>query len=68
IGLVLLRWAEREIKARGNRLARLDCFAGNPALCVYYERAGYRRVGTHAFEDEDKPYTVALFEKSLDDG
>ena len=66
IGLALLRWAEREIAARVIRLARLDCMAENPALCAYYERAGYRRVGSFTFHDGEEPFTVALFEKSLD--
>ena len=67
IGRALIVWAERELARRGKRLARLDCFAGNEALCMYYERAGYRRVGTRAFTDAPEPYVVALFEKTLDD-
>lgn len=66
IGLALLRWAEREIAARGNHLVRLDCTAENPALCAYYERAGYRRVQTKAHQGGDRIYLVAMFEKSLD--
>lgn len=69
IGLALLCWAEREIAARGNRLARLarlDCMAENSALCAYYERAGYQRVGSFTFHDGDEPYSVALFEKSFE--
>lgn len=66
IGLALLHWAEREIAARGNHLARLDCMADNPALCAYYERAGYWRVRTKAHQGGDRIYLVAMFEKSLD--
>jgi ribosomal protein S18 acetylase RimI-like enzyme len=66
VGLALLRWAERELAARGNQLARLDCMGDNPALCAYYERAGYKRVRTKAHQGGDRVYLVAMFEKSLD--
>ncbi len=66
IGLALLRWAEREIAARGLHLARLDCMGDNPALCAYYERAGYKRMRTKAHKGGDRTYLVAMFEKSLD--
>lgn len=66
IGRALITWAERELAARGKRLARLDCWAANDALCAYYERAGYRRIGSHTFTDEPEPFVVALFEKTLD--
>lgn len=66
IGWALIAWAERELVARGKRLARLDCWAANDALCAYYERAGYQRVGTRTFTDEPEPFVAALFEKALD--
>lgn len=65
IGLAMLSWAEREIAARGNRFARLDCMGLNPALCAYYERAGYHRVRAVTFEDQQSTYMLALFEKTL---
>jgi ribosomal protein S18 acetylase RimI-like enzyme len=65
IGLAMLHWAEREIAARGLRLARLDCMGDNPALCAYYERAGYRRVRTKAHQGGDRIYMIAMFEKAL---
>jgi ribosomal protein S18 acetylase RimI-like enzyme len=67
IGLAVRRRAEREIAARGNRVARLDCMGLNPALCSYYERAGYRCVRSIAFEDQQSPYVLAIFEKALDE-
>ena len=67
VGRALIAWAERELAARGKRLARLDCWAANDALCAYYERAGYRRVGTRTFTDGPKPFVAALFEKALDE-
>lgn len=66
IGRALIAWAERELVARGKRLARLDCWAANDALCAYYERAGYQRVGTRTVTDEPEPFVAALFEKALD--
>ena len=65
IGRALITWAERELLARGKRLARLDCWAANGALCAYYERAGYRRVGSRTYADEPAPFVAALFEKTL---
>lgn len=66
IGRALLRWAEREPAARGLHLVRLDCMAENPALCAYYERAGYRLVRTKTHQGGDGVYMVAMFEKSLE--
>lgn len=66
VGRALIAWAERELAARGKRLARLDCWAANDALCAYYERAGYRRVGARTFTDGPEPFVAALFEKALD--
>lgn len=66
VGRALIAWAEGELVARGKRLARLDCWAANDALCAYYERAGYRRVGTRIFTDGPEPFDAALFEKALD--
>ena len=40
-GLELLKFAERITADTGRKLLRLDCFAGNAALCSYYERAGF---------------------------
>ncbi len=61
-----MRWAEREPAARGLHLARLDCMAENPALCAYYERAGYRLVRTKTHQGGDGVYMVAMFEMSLE--
>ena len=60
------RWAEREIAVLGMLLARLERMAKNPALCAYYERVGYRRVGSFTFHTGDELFPVALFEKTLD--
>ncbi|HEV2170189.1 MAG TPA: GNAT family N-acetyltransferase [Candidatus Binatus sp.] len=43
IGVELLKAAECATVAAGRKLLRLDCYAGNEALCAYYERAGFVR-------------------------
>lgn len=43
LGLELLKFAERVTAATDRKILRLDCFAGNAALCNYYERAGFIR-------------------------
>jgi GNAT superfamily N-acetyltransferase len=62
IGLRLLRWAEDMAAAAGRRFLRLDCWAGNPALCAYYERAGFVRRGQ---VDEGEGWFEALYEKAI---
>jgi ribosomal protein S18 acetylase RimI-like enzyme len=61
VGLALLRWAERAAAAAGKRFLRLDCMAENPALCDYYERAGYTCPG----EISGPGWKAALYEKAL---
>jgi GNAT superfamily N-acetyltransferase len=43
LGIELLKFAERITAEMDRKLLRLDCFAGNAALCSYYERAGFVR-------------------------
>jgi GNAT superfamily N-acetyltransferase len=61
IGLRFLDWAAEQARSSGRRSLRLDCDAGNRALCAYYERAGFTPVCSvqvgHA--------TMMLFEKPL---
>jgi GNAT superfamily N-acetyltransferase len=45
LGVELLQMAERVTASSGRKSLRLDCFAGNDALCGYYERAGFVRSG-----------------------
>ena len=65
IGRLILEWAEGSIVAAGHRLARLDCVHANVTLRAYYERAGYRFVGTKTFPDLAWADDTALFEKPL---
>jgi GNAT superfamily N-acetyltransferase len=55
LGIELLKFAERATAATGRKLLRLDCFSGNPALCSYYERAGFVRVSDVEVDGRDDP-------------
>lgn len=73
LGVELLKFAERATAATGRKLLRLDCFAGNAALCGYYERAGFgRRADIEIDPDGDATvpestgrFFARQFEKSL---
>lgn len=41
IGRTLLQWAERYTLQAGKSELWLDCWADNPALCNYYQKAGF---------------------------
>jgi GNAT superfamily N-acetyltransferase len=41
IGGFIIRWCTGEASRRGYRCVRLDCHAGNPWLCRYYEGHGF---------------------------
>jgi ribosomal protein S18 acetylase RimI-like enzyme len=61
IGWHLLRWAEGMVAAAGKSYLRLDCMAENPALCAYYERAGF----TYRGEVQGKGWKARLYEKKI---
>lgn len=61
VGSALLSWAEQEALARGVRVVRLDCWAGNPSLRAYYRRAGFAEVAAI----ELGTWEGVLFEKTL---
>jgi GNAT superfamily N-acetyltransferase len=73
LGVELLKFAERVTAATGRKLLRLDCFAGNPALCSYYEGAGFVRVADVEVDGRDDPtvpgstgrFFARQFEKSV---
>lgn len=46
IGARLVTWASDRAAHDGHRWLRLDCFRTNTQLHAYYERLGFRRVGT----------------------
>lgn len=45
IGRYIIRWCTAEAIRRECRFVRLDCHAGNPWLCSYYEGHGFVLVG-----------------------
>jgi RimJ/RimL family protein N-acetyltransferase len=45
----------------GKKFIRLDCMAENPALCAYYEQAGF----TYCGETRGKGWKAALYEKKV---
>jgi GNAT superfamily N-acetyltransferase len=59
LGIELLKFAERITAEMDRKLLRLDCLAGNAALCSYYERAGFVRVADVEVDGRDDP-TVPL--------
>lgn len=61
LGRQLLSWAEQEAGGRGKRYLRLDCDAANPALRLYYERAGY----AYRRDVPGSGWTVSLYEKPV---
>ena len=65
IGRSLLNWAERSIRQAGHRVARLDCAKDNQPLRSYYERAGYRVVGSKTFPEIAWALEASLYEKRL---
>ncbi|MDQ3441662.1 MAG: GNAT family N-acetyltransferase [Planctomycetota bacterium] len=61
LGERMLRWAEQRIASNKRAFARLDCWAGSPALCAYYPRLGYTRLSP----DEQRLSDLAWFEKRV---
>lgn len=45
VGLALLAWIDKQVEVRGRCCLRLNTAAGNPGICGYYERAGFRPCG-----------------------
>lgn len=61
VGRYLLAWVADLAAARGKSSLRLDCDATNPALCAYYERAGFAARGAVHFMER----TWARFEHPI---
>jgi ribosomal protein S18 acetylase RimI-like enzyme len=45
VGNQIIRWCVGEASRRGREFVRLDCHAGNPWLCRYYEGHGFSLQG-----------------------
>ncbi|CAN7305658.1 hypothetical protein ASF11_19645 [Acidovorax sp. Leaf76] len=63
IGHGIIEWALRHVSAQGRGWLRLDCSAGNPGLCRYYERCGFVRVGEQVFASG---HVAALYQRAAD--
>lgn len=62
LGQQLLAWGAAQARAQAVELLRLDCVASNRALCDYYVRRGFNRVGTKQMRGNWAD--TALFERS----
>lgn len=64
LGDAAMAHAERRLRRRGRRVARLDAVASNAILRRWYEERGYETVGDRTFEDPDL-FDSVLMEKPL---
>ena len=64
LGDVMLAHAEQRIRQAGRVRVRLDAVTSNSVLRQWYQRRGYRPVGTVQFDREDL-FDTTLFEKRL---
>jgi GNAT superfamily N-acetyltransferase len=64
LGRLLLQWAEDTAASVGKHYLRLDCWTDNPALCQYYERAGYICRGEIVFQGKQQVWKTSLYEKT----
>lgn len=62
VGAALLVQAAIEVQILGKHNLRLDCWADNPALCSYYQRAGFTPCGSY----EANGWRGVLMEKCLE--
>jgi ribosomal protein S18 acetylase RimI-like enzyme len=61
IGEIILKKVEKEAKIDGFSYLRLDSDAKNPKLCSYYEKQGFKKVGT-----KELPLsTYTLYQKGI---
>jgi len=63
IGSWVMDWVQRHVSAQGRGWLRLDCAAGNPGLCRYYEQRGFVRVGQQVFASG---HVAALYQRAAD--
>jgi ribosomal protein S18 acetylase RimI-like enzyme len=65
LGEQLVNYAEQEAIKLDKQYLRLDCEDGNEKLCAYYEKLGFKKVGTKELISRGEGYVAALFEKLL---
>lgn len=60
----VIDWAAGHVAANGRRFLRLDCAAGNTALCRYYEGQGFALAGQQVFASG---HVAALYQREVRD-
>lgn len=64
LGGQAIDWATSQVAKEGRQFLRLDCEASNTELCAYYEKQGFKQVGTRPIP-EYEGYVAALYEKPV---
>jgi RimJ/RimL family protein N-acetyltransferase len=64
LGKVIVDWAEAQTALFGYSVLRLDCEAKNTKLCQFYEKIGFKLVGTREVP-EYGDYVAALYERPV---
>jgi GNAT superfamily N-acetyltransferase len=65
VGGVVIDWCAGQARRRGCRAVRLDCHAGNPWLCRYYESHGFRLQGRI---EQHPGYVGCLYQRDVATG
>lgn len=65
VGRFVIRWCAAETVRQGRRAVRLDCHAGNPWLCAYYESLGFELRGR---VNQQPGYDGCLYELAAPSG
>jgi len=61
LGEEIINWALAEVTRNGRKFLRLDCDLKNTKLCTYYEKLGFKLVGTKDLTG----YSAALYELTV---
>jgi len=62
VGSFIIQWCVAEARQRGFRFVRLDCHAGNPWLCRYYESHGFTFEGR---VEQHPGYSGCLYQRTV---
>lgn len=62
VGGFIIEWCAAETTRRGRRCMRLDCHAGNPWLCRYYESHGFE---LHGRIEQHPGYDGCLYQRRV---
>lgn len=66
IGYNLMNEVEKTALAKGHKQVWLEVWDENPRAIAFYERQGYRAIGTVPFPMDDNTYTNIVMIKTLD--